>query len=182
MTNQEKKKRFEEIYLKTYRNLIRYIVCHSRDIEDVNDVLQETYLEFYLIWERKSVKEERLSAFLKGIAKNKIKKHYGRFYKIKTYSLFSKNEREIEWIDTISDDFDTLDFVMNEELAKQIWKYVKTKKEKAIKIFYLYYNEEFTIKEIAQELNLKESSVKSILYRTLKELQETFREEKKKYE
>lgn len=42
------------------------------------------------------------------------------------------------------------------------------------KIFYLYYAEDITIKDIASELKLSESNVKNHLYRTLKELNELF--------
>ena len=38
------------------------------------------------------------------------------------------------------------------------------------KIMYLYYYEDFTIKQIADTLNLTESNVKNYIYRTLKEL------------
>lgn len=177
MTVKEKQKQFEIIYKDTYEDIIKYIVCHSSNIGDVNDILQETYLEFYRILERKNVREEKIGAFLKGIAKNKLKKHYGRFYKIRTYSLFFKNEQEIEWIETVKDDFDTLDFVINKELSKKVWEYIKKKKPLITKVFFLYYGLDLTIKEIANELNLSESKVKNILYRTLKELKETFGKE-----
>lgn len=177
MTVKEKQKQFEIIYKGTYEDILKYIVCHSSNIADVNDILQETYLEFYRILERKNVSEEKIGAFLKGIAKNKIKKHYGRFYKIRTYSLFFKNEQEIEWIETVEDDFDTLNFVINKELSKQVWEYIKKKKPLITKVFFLYYGLDLTIKEIANELNLSESKVKNILYRTLKELRDTFGKE-----
>lgn len=177
MTIEESQKKFENIYKNTYQDILKYIVCHSNNIEDVNDILQETYLEFYRILERKTINEEKMKAFLIGVAKNKIKKYYGLFYKIKTYSLFSKNEQEIEWIETIKDDFDTLDFVINKEESKKVWEYIKKKKPIVTKIFFLYYGLELAIKEISKELNINESNVKNILYRTLKELKETFGKE-----
>ena len=56
-----------------------------------------------------------------------------------------------------------------------IWNYLKKKNPDIQRIFYLYYNLDFTIKEISEELNLKESDVKNKLYRTLKELQKNLR-------
>lgn len=70
MTVKERQKKFEIIYKDTYEDIIKYIVCHSSNIGDVNDILQETYLEFYRILERKNVEEDKIGAFLKGIAKN----------------------------------------------------------------------------------------------------------------
>lgn len=51
-----------------------------------------------------------------------------------------------------------------------VWKYLKKKNNNIAKIIYLYYYEDFTIKEIANSLNLTESNVKNYIYRTLKEL------------
>ena len=48
---------------------------------------------------------------------------------------------------------------------------LKKKRIEIQRIFYLYYNMDFTIKELAMELNLSESYIKNCLYRTLKELQ-----------
>ena len=61
---------------------------------------------------------------------------------------------------TVMDKFDT----------ELVWKYLKKKNNNIAKIIYLYYYEDFTIKEIANSLNLTESNVKNYIYRTLKEL------------
>lgn len=51
-----------------------------------------------------------------------------------------------------------------------VWKYLKKKNEIISRIIYLYYYDGFTIKEIANCLNLTESNVKNYIYRTLKDL------------
>lgn len=51
---------------------------------------------------------------------------------------------------------------------------MKEKNIDTAKIFYLYFVLEMTFKEIANELQVKESTVKSNLYRMLKKLKETF--------
>ena len=43
-----------------------------------------------------------------------------------------------------------------------------------IKIFYLYFVLEMTFKDISKELNLKESTVKTNLYRMVKKVKEAF--------
>ena len=40
-------KQFNEIYNKTYNQTLKYIICKCSNIEDVNDIIQETYLELY---------------------------------------------------------------------------------------------------------------------------------------
>ena len=70
----------------------------------------------------------------------------------------------------IPDDFDLQeDFIKNEDI-KFVWNYLKNKKVIIFKIFYLYYYDGLSIKDIAEELNLSVSNVKHYLYRTLNEL------------
>ena len=44
---------FEEIYNSTYERTLRYIVCKCSNIDDVNDLVQDTYVELYNILEKK---------------------------------------------------------------------------------------------------------------------------------
>ena len=44
---------FEEIYKATYNSTLKYIICKCSNIEDVNDLLQDTYVELYKILKRK---------------------------------------------------------------------------------------------------------------------------------
>ncbi|MGM9530223.1 hypothetical protein, partial [Intestinibacter sp.] len=87
---------FEEIYKATYNSTLKYIICKCSNIEDVNDLLQDTYVELYKILKRKKyILLENQSNFVIGIAKKKIQRHYGLLYKLKTYSI-SKNSGEDE--------------------------------------------------------------------------------------
>lgn len=162
--------KFEGIYNKTYQKVLKYIVCHCSNIEDVNDIIQETYLELYTsILKEKDI--NNYEYYLYGIAKNKIRKHYHILYKIKTISLFS-NKDEIELLDTIKSDIDVEKIIIKTNNIELIWRYLKTKKIIIQKIFYLYYQLDMKIKDISNELNITESYTKNCLYRTLKELQE----------
>ena len=38
---------FEEIYSKTYNNTLKYIICKCLNFEDVNELIQDTYMELY---------------------------------------------------------------------------------------------------------------------------------------
>ena len=40
---------FREIYEKTYNKTLRFIIIKSKNIDDINDILQDTYLEFLKI-------------------------------------------------------------------------------------------------------------------------------------
>ena len=54
--------------------------------------------------------------------------------------------------------------------AQEVWKYIKQKNITVITIFYLYYYSELKISQIAEQLNMSESNVKNVLYRTIKDI------------
>lgn len=167
---------FNQIYDETYDIVLKYIVLKCSNIEDINDIIQETYLELYkLIIKDKKI--EQKENYLIGIAKNKIRKHYNLLYKIQTISLYNKKEENIEIIETIKDENILENIVLNNIDKENIWNYLKTKKLIIQKIFYLYYSLDLTIKEISKMLNKPESYIKTNLYRTLKELKNKWGED-----
>ena len=161
---------FEFLYNNTYRNVLKYTICHCRNLDDVNDIVQDIYTELYQkTVNKKHINLDNAESYIIGIAKNKIKKHYS-LAKIsyigsenENLSPYSENDIDIE------KDLSTKDNVM------QVWNYLKNKSELTAKIFYLYYVIDVPIKEIAEELKITESNVKNHLYRTQKDLKERFK-------
>ena len=49
MTSQIYLKDFDQVYDETYLDVLRFIVCNSININDVNDILQEVYMELFKI-------------------------------------------------------------------------------------------------------------------------------------
>ena len=47
MGTQKELEKFEEIYKKTYDVTLKYIICKCSNLEDVNDIIQEIYIELY---------------------------------------------------------------------------------------------------------------------------------------
>lgn len=173
MIDQSNLKQFNSIYNKTYNQVLKYIVCRCSNMEDVNDIIQETYLEIYkIISKEKNI--EKIDKYILGIAKNKIRKHYSLLYKIKTISIFNTKDEDLELLDAIKSDIDIEKIVLNSSDIETIWNYLKTKKIIIQKIFYLYYELDMKIKDISKELEINESYTKNCLYRTLKELQAFF--------
>lgn len=167
---------FETIYQNTYLPVLKYILCKCSKIEDVNDILQNTYVSFYETLKRKKqLKIENPSSYLIGIAKNKVLKHYKLKYKIPTDSWEENREAEKERF-TIENDIEAQAILKTE--GEKIWEFLKKKPEVA-KIFYLYYIFGLTLSEIAIELEVSESKVKNSIYRTLKEMKQQFRKEEK---
>lgn len=181
MASQQNLEKFNKIYDKTYSDILRYVVIKCNDINNVNDIIQETYLEFWKILCKKEITDKNIKSFIIGIANNKIKKHYSLINKITCISLFAKNEDDNSLINVLKDKLDIEQLIINNDEWDSIWKYIKKKKNQNIsKIFYLHYKLDLTIKEISKELNLSESYIKNSIYRTLNELSIIFEGEKDK--
>lgn len=180
MASQQNLKKFNNIYDKTYSDLLKYVIIKCHNVNDANDIVQEVYFEFWKILNKKEISDSNIKSFLIGIANNKIKKHYKLIQKIKTISLFNtdNNENENDLIENIGDSTNVESLIIEKDEWDNIWNYIKNKKNQNIpKIFYLYYVLELTIKEISKDLDVSESYVKNIIYRTLKELCSLFGKE-----
>ena len=172
MTSQSNLKKFNNIYDETYSDVLKYVIIKCHNINDANDIIQDTYLEFWKILNKKDIEEINIKSYLIGIAINKIKKHYTLIDRIRTISIF--NDKEI----SIKSNINIENLIIKNNDWSLIWEYIKNKKNQDIpKIFYLYYKLELSIKEISKELNVTESYVKNLIYRTLKELSTTFGKE-----
>ena len=169
-------KDFEEIYDNTYNILLKFIIIKCNKIEDVNDIIQETYIELLrIIRKKKLTKQDNIEGYVLGIAKNVLKRHFSKKKDEKILSYYSDiaedTDISLSDLSNIEEDFIT------KENADNVWKYLKQKEVNIIKIFYLYYVEGLHIEEIAKELNLTDSNVKNKLYRTIKELQKYLKKE-----
>ncbi len=107
--------------------------------------------------------------YIIGIAKKKIQKYYGLLYKAKISSnVKDDNNQETKLeipanLDIEAETIEKLD-------AEKVWKYIKQKDIIIFKVFYLYYFSELKISQIAEKLDMNESNVKNILYRTIKDI------------
>lgn len=175
---------FEEIYNQSYKNVLRYIIQKSPNIEDINDLVQETYLAlFEYLHKKKSVELDDCQAYLITIAKNKLSKHFGLLYKIKQQVVIDvEYEADCEMIEEIDSKINIEKEIIMKLDADKVWKYIKKKDVKVAKIFFLYFHEELKLKEISIFLEMNESNVKNILYRTLKEIRDFFAKEGDFYE
>ena len=178
MTGQNNLNIFNKMYDETYYDILKHIIIKCHNVNDANDILQETYYEFWKILNNKKIEDKNIKSFIINIANNKLKKHYTFLKRIKTISLFSKVNNDIEMIDTLKDSLNIEELFIKENDWNTIWHYLKNKKNQNIpKVFYLYYKCDLKIKTIANELNVSESYIKNIIYRTLKELKEIYKKE-----
>lgn len=174
MINQETLKPFEQIYDDSYDYVLKYIICHCSNMEDVKDIIQNVYFEILKrIEQGKEMPNQK--AYILGITKNKLKQYYRGKYKEKILCFFSNKEQE-EIENDCKAEIDISKEIITKEDIHFVWTFLKKKNVIIAKIFYLYYYEGYNIKEIAKELNQTESNIKNYLYRTLKELNSIMKE------
>ncbi len=175
MASQVNLEKFNDIYDKTYSDVMKYVIVKCHNINDANDIIQDVYFELWKILNKKEVFDTNIKSFLIGIAINKIKKHYSIVQRFKTISFFDEHSNDIELIDNIKSDIDIENLVIKNDDWNSLWKYLKNKKNQDIpKVFYLYYKLGLSLKEISNELDKSESYIKNLIYRTLKELSSNY--------
>lgn len=163
---------FENIYQRTYDNTLKFIVIKCNNIDDINDIIQDTYIELYHKLQRKNIDVENEKNYIIGIAKNIIKRHY-RKVKNENNEISINEYENME----VSDDINIEDNFITQENAKDVWNYIENKDIITTKVFYLYYILGYKIEEIAEEMNLNLSNVKSRIYRNIKEMKKIFGKE-----
>lgn len=178
MKNKKKLEEFNDIYNNTYKKILGYIILHCGNLEDVNDLIQETYIELYKMLNKNcwKNKENDISKYIIGISKNILKKYYRHKYKFnKVFSIHEYWENNNEVFVDLDNNLE-FDFITKSNV-NDIWKYIEEKDIKVAKVFYCYYFLDMKLKEIAYEMNMKESTVKSYIYRTIQDLKKKFNKE-----
>ena len=121
-------------------------ICRNTD--DANDVVQDTFIQYYTT-KKQFQDEEHLKAWLLRVAINRAKDISRSFWK--------KNRLSIE------DYADAVPFESREETG--LFEAVMRLPEKYREVIHLYYYEDLSIKETARILRITEGSVKMRLSR-----------------
>ena len=168
---------FNAIYDSTHKPVLAFITARCANTSEISDIFQETYMELYQLMSKRGaeyVTDGKALVF--RIAKQKIARYYSLFKRLQMFVSMTAKDRdndneEAEFSDSEADIFLTEESVINQIMLDNIKHFIKTKPEDVKKVFYLFYDMDMSIPEIAKELSLSESNVKNKLYRTIKELQ-----------
>ena len=133
-------------------------ICRNTD--DANDVVQDTFIQYYTT-KKQFQDEEHLKTWLLRVAINRAKDISRSFWK--------KNRLSIE------DYADAVPFESREETG--LFEAVMRLPEKYREVIHLYYYEDLSIKETARILRITEGSVKMRLSRGRSFLRDVFKEE-----
>ena len=170
----EKRQHFLEKYDETVADIRRYLAARV-DIDQLPDVLQETYCEYYRTLLKKGInypKDDK--QLLYSLAHAQVYRFYKKKEKSKDFQLTYMDEilATDDLDDNISEDkiaaASTLeDQVVDKLLVEQAMAYIATLPPATKQIFYLYYMEDVTLVDIAKEMEVPLHVVKHALYRNL---------------
>ena len=169
--NQTNDEILQDVYNETYEDVLRYIVSKCNNIEDVQDIVQNVYFNFYKALDKREI--ENYTKYLFGIARNEIFKTYGILGTLKNnIPIFSLGSTDIEFNKNdalmVNDNFDSA------LICNEIYDYLEKDNPLTFKIFILHFKCDMKIKDISTSLKVSESTVKNKLYRTIKELKKIF--------
>jgi len=156
--------------------VLAFITAKCGSTADINDIYQDTYMELYQVLSKRGVDYvTNEKALVMRIAKRKIARYYSLLERLRKYiniSLYTDDGDITEFFESDVEAFMTEDFAIKHDLLETARQYIQSKPEDIQKVFYLKYDVDLSIAEIAQILGIKESGVKNKLYRTLKELKD----------
>ena len=162
---------FDKLYDRTKENVHRYIAAKCFDLNDVDDIYQNTWLTVYEAVDDRTEPLPNEEAFVILIAKRQLSRYYSLAVRLKN-RLFT--DRVPELPADFPDSADVEDELIGRELAEEIGALVRKRPLTAQKIFYLYYSKDMKLSEIAALMEMKESTVKRYLYSTLAEIRRLY--------
>jgi len=170
---------FNSSYAQTLTTVSRFVLSHASRFQDAEDIIQNIYARFYKRISEKGYEDiESVEAFLINIAKFECRSFLSGFIKrrerVKNMSDFSEEESAALEAELSRDEplFDEV--IHNKILAKQIFDDIMQKDETVGRIFYLYFVRDMKLDEIAETMDMKLSTVKTKLYRTIERQKKKF--------
>lgn len=153
---------FNSVYNATNQKLLQTIIIKTSNADDVEDIFQNVYQEFYLRILKKGYADIQFPlAFLKKITEKQLAQHYKR-------KAFKRDkETDIEGCEELlpMDNVDFDELIDMQDVIESARLVVKTMPLMSYKCFTLFYFYDMPICEIAAALKLSEDGVKSRLWR-----------------
>lgn len=170
---------FNNVYDDTIRSVTRFIVSKCGNFEDAEDMVQNVYTRFYQRISQKGYEDiESPEAFLINIAKFECKTYFSVKKKNEKVSSFADySEEEMVNIEAqMSKPQKSLEDIMcNKLMAKKIFDDIVGTDEMTGQIFYLHFVCDMKLEDVASTLDVKLSTVKNKLYRTIERLRKKYK-------
>ena len=170
---------FDAVYAETFNSVSRFVVSHAARFQDSEDIIQNVYTRFYKRISDKGYADiDSAEAFLINIAKFECRSMFSGFKRRKERDVILSeiDEEQSAAIEAeMSRDQKLLEDVMADKiLARQIFDDIMSGDETVGKIFYLHFVCDMKLEEIANRLEMRPSTVKTKLYRTIEKQKKKF--------
>lgn len=170
---------FDTVYAETLNAVSRYVVSHAARFEDAEDIVQNVYTRFYKRIVDKGYNDiESAEAFLINIAKFECRTFFSGFKKrrekVSFMSDYSEEEEASLEAEMSRNQSNLEDVISDKILARQIFDDIMKSDETVGKIFYLHFACDMKLDEVARQLGLNVSTVKTKLYRTIEKQKKKF--------
>ena len=170
---------FDAVYAETFNSVSKFVVSHAARFQDSEDIIQNVYTRFYKrISEKGFADIESAEAFLINIAKFECRSVFSGFMRRKERDVILSEideEQSAAFEAEMSRDQKLLEDVMADKiLAKQIFDDIMSGDETVGKIFYLHFVCDMKLEEVANRLDMRLSTVKTKLYRTIEKQKKKF--------
>ena len=170
---------FNRVYDNTNKAVSRFVVSKCGSLTDAEDIIQNVYTRFFRRISEKGYDDiESPEAFLINIAK----------FECRTYfSVKKKNEKISSFADYTEEEMVNIeaemskpqkgleDVLCNKLVAKQIFDDIMKTDALTGQIFYLHFGCDMKLEDVAKALDVKLSTVKNKLYRTIERQKKKFR-------
>lgn len=162
--------RFETIYRATFNILSKYVYFKVANISDVEDIIQNIYINFYTYIVKKNKEVDNVQSYLIQIANNELTK----YYKSKKELPITFSDETNYIIENIQSDINIEHDLLNTFEPIKVFELVKELELIDQKIIGAHFRYEMTFNEIALSLHISENTVKTRYYRALKELKKLY--------
>ena len=160
---------FEAIYHATYRYAKAYTLARIRDVADTDDLLQVVYTALYRRMLTRGVPDETAARkLLTTSIKHELTRYYGRRRR-------ERGELHLQEVEG-----DALERLLQEQAPAlsaddrmtldEVWRFLQGQGDLVQRLFLLYFQMGYTLRECAQLLDMSESAATARLYRTLQRL------------
>ncbi len=158
---------YSDIYHKYFPKLYKYILYRVGDINTAEDLVSEVFEKVLIKFSTYNPGKGKLSTWLFTIANNSI------------INYFKKNNRYKEPIDfeQVEAKYTLEDLIIDRELKKYLLKAIMCLDERQRNIIALKFGACLTNRQVAQVMNITESNVGTILYRSLKRLKDILKKQ-----
>jgi RNA polymerase sigma-70 factor (ECF subfamily) len=153
---------FNSVYNDTYPDVLKFVIIKTSHADQVDDILQNTYQNFYARILNKGFGDIKApKAFVIRLADRELSKHYRRkAFSMETETALEDYEASIE-----TDEMPFTDIVETKDTLKIVRGIVAQLPLLSYKSFILFYYYDMPIASIALQLDISETSVKNRLWR-----------------